>query len=66
MSTKKKIDSFDFPSGMEVSSKYKIVKKLGWGWEGEVYQIKETLTGIERAAKFFLRMFPLPIWFLNM
>jgi hypothetical protein len=34
MSAKKKIDSFDFPSGMEVSSKYKIVKKLGWGWEG--------------------------------
>lgn len=51
--SKKKIDSFDFPSGMEVSSKYRIVKKLGWGWEGEVYQIKETLTGIERAAKFF-------------
>ncbi len=51
--SKKKIDSFDFASGMEVSSKYRIVKKLGWGWEGEVYQIKETLTGIERAAKFF-------------
>lgn len=51
--SKKKIDSFDFPSGMEVSSKYRIVKKLGWGWEGEVYQIQETLTGIERAAKFF-------------
>jgi serine/threonine protein kinase len=53
MKSRKKIDSFDFPAGMEVSSKYKVVKKLGWGWEGEVYQIKETLTGIDRAAKFF-------------
>ncbi len=53
MKSRKKIDSFDFPAGMEVSSKYRVVKKLGWGWEGEVYQIRETLTGIERAAKFF-------------
>jgi serine/threonine protein kinase len=53
MKSRKKIDNFDFPSGMEVSSKYRVVKKLGWGWEGEVYQIRETLTGIERAAKFF-------------
>jgi len=48
-----RIESFDFPAGMAISSKYKIVIKLGEGWEGEVYQIKETLTGILRAAKFF-------------
>lgn len=27
--------------------------KLGEGWEGEVYRVKEIDTGIERAAKFF-------------
>ena len=53
MAAKPRIESFDFPAGMEISSKYKIVKKLGEGWEAEVYQIEETLTGILRAAKFF-------------
>ena len=33
--------------------KYKIISKLGEGWEGEVYKIQELSTGIERAAKIF-------------
>jgi len=53
MASSHRIETFDFPAGMEISSKYKIVKKLGEGWEGEVYQIVENLTGILRAAKFF-------------
>ena len=32
---------------------YEIVSRLGGGWEGEVYRIREKRTGIERAAKLF-------------
>lgn len=47
------IDAFDFPPGREFLGKYRIVGRLGWGWEGEVYKILEIRTGIERTAKFF-------------
>jgi hypothetical protein len=47
------IDSFQFASGRALARKYEIVRMLGSGWEGEVYLLKETSTGIERAAKFF-------------
>lgn len=47
------IDSFDFPEGRTLARKYEVVSKLGSGWEGEVYLIRESVTGIERAAKFF-------------
>jgi len=52
-SKSKKIDSFNFKAGLEISSKFVIIKKLGAGWESEVYLVKESLTGIERAVKFF-------------
>ncbi len=45
--------SFDFPKGMLVSKKYEIQAKLGDGWEGEVYRVREIDTDVERAAKFF-------------
>lgn len=48
-----RIDSFDFPPGRTLAGKYAVVACLGAGWEGEVYQIRELSTGIERAAKFF-------------
>jgi serine/threonine protein kinase len=48
-----RIDSFEFESGTVVAGKYRIVERLGAGWEGEVYLIKEKATGIERTAKFF-------------
>ncbi len=48
-----RIDSFNFPEGFLVQNKFKIVKKLGGGWESEVYRVVEVMTGIERAAKFF-------------
>ncbi len=47
------IDSFDFHPGRVLGGKYEVISKLGAGWEGEVYMVREVLTGIERAAKFF-------------
>jgi len=47
------IDSFDFLPGRILVKKYEIIGKLGAGWEGEVYLVREIMTGIERAAKFF-------------
>lgn len=48
-----RIKSFGFEPGFKLSDKYTVVRPLGSGWEGEVYIVKENLTGIERAAKFF-------------
>lgn len=48
-----RIDSFGFDRGRPLAGKYEIVSRLGGGWEGEVYKIRERSTGIERAAKFF-------------
>ncbi len=48
-----KIDSFDFYPGRILARKYEVVNKLGEGWEGEVYLVRELATGIERTAKFF-------------
>ncbi|HKI73559.1 MAG TPA: protein kinase [Pseudomonadales bacterium] len=47
------IDSFDFPAGRNITSKYRVLEKLGEGYEGEVYKIVEIDTGITRAAKAF-------------
>jgi tRNA A-37 threonylcarbamoyl transferase component Bud32 len=49
----KAIDSFDLVPGRSLARKYEIVSRLGGGWEGEVYKIREKTTGIERAAKLF-------------
>ena len=47
------IESFDFPKGRVLARKYEVLDRLGVGWEGEVYRLREVRTGIERAAKFF-------------
>lgn len=47
------IDAFDFPAGRMITSKYRVIEKLGEGYEGEVYKIEELSTGIHRAAKAF-------------
>jgi serine/threonine protein kinase len=49
----KSIEAFDLEPGRSIARKYEIVSKLGGGWEGEVYRIREKNTGIERAAKLF-------------
>lgn len=46
------IDSFDFPEGRVIGRKYEILAKVGEGWEGEVYTVKERDTDIIRTAKF--------------
>ena len=48
-----KIYSFDFEAGRVVAGKYEILSMLGSGWEGEVYQVRERIIGVDRAAKFF-------------
>jgi serine/threonine protein kinase len=48
-----RIESFDLQPGRVVARKYKVVARLGAGWQGEVYKIEEIRTGIERAAKLF-------------
>ena len=53
MPATQRIDSFDFVPGRVLARKYEVISRLGAGWEGEVYLVRETLTGIERAAKFF-------------
>ncbi|HHM04247.1 MAG TPA: serine/threonine protein kinase [Gammaproteobacteria bacterium] len=48
-----RIDSFNFKAGKLLRDRYEVVTRLGAGWEGEVYLIRERPTGIERTAKFF-------------
>jgi tRNA A-37 threonylcarbamoyl transferase component Bud32 len=50
---KNELKNFDFPEGKVLAGKYVVENKLGRGWEGEVYKIREIKTGIPRAAKFY-------------
>ncbi len=50
------IDSFDLPPGYLIAGKYEVIEKLGSGWEGEVYRVREKMIGVDRTAKLF---FPL-------
>ena len=47
------ISSFKLKPGRILASKYEVVSKLGAGWEGEVFLVRELPTGIERAVKIF-------------
>jgi serine/threonine protein kinase len=47
------IDTFNLHAGRLLANKYRVIKCLGAGWEGEVYLVREEVSGIERAAKFF-------------
>jgi len=48
-----RITDFDLQPGRIIANKYEIIERLGAGWEGEVYKIKERDIGIVRAAKIF-------------
>jgi serine/threonine protein kinase len=47
------IEPFNLAPGRILAKKYEVVSRLGAGWRGEVYLIREKSTGIERAAKLF-------------
>ncbi len=49
----KDINEFGFQPGRVLARKYEVIKRLGQGWEAEVYLLKELSTDIERAAKFW-------------
>jgi len=51
--TTARIESFGFQPGRVLAGKYVIERKLGSGWEGEVYKVIEIRTGVRRAAKLF-------------
>jgi serine/threonine protein kinase len=53
MQKKKAIDRFRLPPGTILAEKYEILGRLGRGWEGEVFDVRELKTGVERAAKLF-------------
>ena len=45
--------AFDFEEGDILAEKYVVVERLGQGWEGAVYLVRERSTGIERSLKLF-------------
>jgi serine/threonine protein kinase len=47
------IKKFNLPRGFRIAGKYEVIGKLGSGWEGEVYRVRERAIGAERAAKLF-------------
>ncbi|MFN2349340.1 MAG: protein kinase [Thioalkalivibrio sp.] len=56
MAVSRAVRSFGLEPGRRLLDKYLVMDRLGAGWEGEVYRVRELATGIERTAKFF---FPL-------
>ncbi len=47
------IRSFGLSEGSRLADKYEVVSRLGSGWEGEVYLVRECGTRIERTVKIF-------------
>lgn len=50
---KTRLESFELEAGRSIAGKYVVVEKVGEGWEGEVYKVRESRSGIEHAAKLF-------------
>lgn len=48
-----RLKAFDLAPGRVIGGKYVVERKVGSGWEGEVYKVHERRTGITRAAKLF-------------
>lgn len=48
-----RIESFDLRPGRKIGRRYTVEYQLGAGSEGEVYQVRESDTGIRRAAKLY-------------
>ena len=45
------VQDFDLKPGRVLARKYEVIGKLGTGWEGQVYLVRELATHIERAVK---------------
>ena len=48
-----KVTTFRLQRGELLADKYQVLSRLGAGWEGEVYLVRERGTRIERTAKIF-------------
>ena len=48
-----RITRFELAPGRIIAGKYVVGRRLGAGWEGEVYEVQEKRTGVRRAAKLF-------------
>ena len=48
-----RIEKFRLRTDTVIAEKYSVINRLGSGWEGEVYLVRERATGIERTAKLF-------------
>ncbi|MEO1170762.1 MAG: protein kinase [Myxococcota bacterium] len=53
MTRNEKVDSFALKEGRKLGAQYEVMRRLGGGTEGEVYQVREVDTGIVRAAKLY-------------
>ena len=51
--TAQRIETFNLKPGRVIAGKYLVERRLGGGWEGEVYKVIEQRTGAHRAAKLF-------------
>ncbi|MFG1499786.1 protein kinase [Halobacteriovorax sp. XZX-3] len=47
------IEEFDIAPGRTLAGRYVVIEKLGSGYEGEVYRVREKHTNIERAVKIY-------------
>lgn len=52
-STPSKVTAFDFRPGRVLARKYEVIERVGRGYEGEVYRLRELGADIDRAGKFF-------------
>ena len=48
-----RVSTFALSPGSHLAGKYQVVSRLGSGWEGEVYLVREIGTRIERTVKIF-------------
>lgn len=53
MARRPRIEAFGFKKGQVLADCYEVLTRLGKGYEGEVYLVRERRTGIERTAKFW-------------
>lgn len=47
------ITGFNLAPGRKLAGRHEVVRRLGTGWESEVYLVREVATDVERAAKLF-------------